>query len=97
MTIEAKLIEGPKGYGLPEHFSLTGASRASEQGAVVMVRANKFFGFAEGEGGRVEQPYYDLAPIEIKQGQTETVEILFNDKNPKKRTVQSAVYEITGT
>ena len=97
MTIEAKLIDGPKRYGLPQKFSLTGAPRVAEQGAVVMVRANQFIGFAEGEGGRVEQPYYDLEPIEIAPGQTETVGILFANRDPKSRIVETAVYEVKGT
>lgn len=97
MTIEAELFNGPEGYGLPKKFSITGASQTSEQGAEILVQGNHFVGFAEGEGGRIEMPYFNLAPIEIAPDQTAYVEIIFNNKDPKVRRVQTATYIVIGT
>lgn len=99
MTIEAKLKGGPVGYGLPLCFSMTGdqhASNSIDDGGAVFVRGNKFVGYAEGQGGRVETMDEQLGDqTEIQPNTTQNVRIYFRDKSGKR--LELAIYEVKGT
>ncbi len=95
MTIKAELQRGPRNYGLPSTFSMTGAAQ-SEEGAAVYVQGTKFVGSGENKGGYVELTF-DRGRVDIPAGKRKKVDIIFDSKDTNKRELKVASYIVTGS